>query len=236
MATIENYARPTWLYRYRSIGVGLGNSKQGKKKLDKEMEALLGEYIYCAPYKKMNDPMEGFCRSSKRVTEHPEYEKFSEQIRTEKLGIGISSFSETWYSELMWAHYADAFQGICICYSMSKLLSGLSEDTAFSRVAYGDKPHFLNLPSLKNDRERARAVLSTKHLSWSYEREWRLFAPQMGRQFHGKGAIKSIFLGSRVPPDVRATIEQKLKPLAARIHTTKTDGYTVIKEQARRKG
>jgi hypothetical protein len=78
MATIENYARPTWLYRYRSIGVGLGNSKEGKKKLDEEMEALLGEYIYCSPYKKMNDPMEGFYRSGKRVTEHPEYEKFAE--------------------------------------------------------------------------------------------------------------------------------------------------------------
>jgi hypothetical protein len=57
----------------------------------------------------------------------------------------------------------------------------------------------------------------------------------MGKQFHGKGAIKSIFLGSRVPADVRATIEQRLKPLAARIYTTKTDGYTVIKEQSRRK-
>jgi hypothetical protein len=177
----------------------------------------------------MNDPMEGFYRSSQKVSDHKQYKAFVQQLRSEKLGLGIASFSETWDNELMWAHYADGFQGICVCYSMSKLLAGIAEGNAFSRVAYGNKPYFLNLPAMKNDRERARAVLSTKHLSWAYEREWRIFAAEPGQVPHGPNAIRSIYLGARIPKTAQKRITNLLSSLGVPIHTTDVEGYMVVK-------
>lgn len=232
MAEIETYARPTWLYRYRSIGAGmLRDSAAGKKKFSEEIDAILNGYIYCAEFTKMNDPMEGVYKSSRKASEHSEYDRFVEQLRNEKLGLGIASFSETWDNQPMWAHYADNFRGICICYSMSSLLSGLAAENTFSRVAYGEKPYYLNLPSLKNDHDRARAVLSTKHLNWSYEREWRLFSPEKGEAHHGQSAVKSIYFGTRMPKQIQAKLRRKLKPLGIDMHRTKVDGYKVVKEQ-----
>ncbi len=231
-ATIETYARPTVLYRYRSFDVGTledsGNSAANNKNLQREIEALLEGYIFCAPYNEMNDPMEGLYRSSRKASQHPEYHRFIEQLLKEKIYLGIASFSETWDNVLMWAHYADAFQGICICYSMPKLLGDLSSEHTFSRVAYSNKPYYLNLPALKND-ELARAVLSTKHLDWSYEREWRLFAPQKGKACHGRDAILSIYLGARVPKNVRNEITGRL--VNVQIYTTKVDDYTITKKR-----
>lgn len=233
MATIETYARPTWLYRYRSIGAGLlKGTKDGAKKFDEEMDALINGYIFCAEFTKMNDPMEGVYKSSRKASEHPEYDAFVEQLRNEKLGLGIASFSETWNNQPMWAHYADGFHGICVCYAMSSLLNGLAQANTFSRVAYGDKPHYLNLRALEDDRARARAVLSTKHLNWSYEREWRLFSSRKGKAAHGPDAIKSIYLGTRIPEDIRDRISANLQPLHIEIHRTKINGYKVVKPES----
>lgn len=231
----RTYARPIWLCRYRSLGLRTaGPTLADNGKLRQEIDALLGEYIYCSTYKDMNDPMEGFYRSSQRAAFHPEYAAFVRQLRAEKLGPGIASFSETWDNELMWAHYADQFEGICICYSLTKLLDEIAESYTFSRVAYGNKPHYLNLPALQNDRERARAVLSTKHLSWAYEREWRMFVPAPGPVPHGRTAIRSIYLGACIPAAARKKIEKLLRPLAVPIHATAVDGYEVVKIDSNR--
>jgi Protein of unknown function (DUF2971) len=231
MAEIETYAKPIWLYRYRPLGLQAGEGFADDKKFRQEIAAIVDGYIHCSTYEEMNDPMEGFHRSSRKASKHKMYEAFVEQLRTEKLGLGIASLSETWNNELMWAHYADKFQGICICYSMSKLLASIAKGHAFSRIAYGNKPHYLNLPALKDDRERARAVLSTKHLSWAYEREWRIFAPEPGRISHGRGAIRSIFLGARIPAAAQNRIKKELSSLCIPIHATKVAGYTVVKQK-----
>ncbi|MGC6329122.1 DUF2971 domain-containing protein [Rhizorhabdus sp. FW153] len=232
MAKIETFARPTWLYRYRSIGAGLlDGTPAGKTKFVQEMEAILNDYVWCAHYKNMNDPMEGLYKASTKVQNHPQYSEFIRNLKNEKLSLGIASFSETWSNELMWAHYADSFQGICICYSMPTLLRGMSEENAFARIAYGNKPYYLALNSMKNDFERSRAVLSTKHLSWAYEREWRLFSSTIGKATYERGAIKAIYLGARLKNNVRETVRRMVKPLALRVHTTEADGYSIVKSR-----
>ena len=50
MATIETYAPPTRLYRYRD----LTNST-----LERELRALVDGYVFCPSFAEMNDPMEG---------------------------------------------------------------------------------------------------------------------------------------------------------------------------------
>jgi hypothetical protein len=53
-------------------------------------------------------------------------------------------------------HYADQFGGICIAYSLERLLRNLPDNVSFVRM-YAD--------------ELAKMVLSYKNYRWFYERE-----------------------------------------------------------------
>jgi hypothetical protein len=229
MATIETYAMPTWLYRYRALrprGAD-GDGSADRVRLERELSAIEQGYIWCGTFDQMNDPMEGFYRSNARQRARFDYDQFTDTVRNEKLGLGIASLSETWNNELMWAHYADGFRGICIAYPLARLLDGLAGDYALARVAYGDRPHYLNLSAIHDTNLRARAILSTKNLKWSYEREWRLFAPHPGRAPHGHGAAATVFLGMRMEDEDRDLITQRMRAAGVRVRRTLADGYSV---------
>ncbi|MBW8841994.1 MAG: DUF2971 domain-containing protein [Sphingomonadales bacterium] len=229
MATIETYARPTWLYRYRSLrprGAD-GDGAADRKRLDRELGAIEEGYIWCGTFNQMNDPMEGFYRANARVRDEHSYNEFSDAVRLEKLGLGIASLSETWDNELMWAHYADGFRGICIAYPMARLLEGLDEHHALARVAYGDRPHYLNLSSMQNSELRAKAILSTKNVKWSYEREWRLFSPDPGAAQYGGDAVATVYLGMRMAEGDRRLVTRRLRAAGVRVRRTVVQGYSV---------
>lgn len=127
----------------------------------------------------------------------------------------------------MWAHYADGFRGICIMYSVTKLLANLDDGHALARVAYGDRPYYLNLAAIENQSDRSRAILSTKNLKWSYEREWRLFAPQPGEARHHRGSTLCVYLGDRMAESDRRYIAGRLSAAKIQVRQTFADGYVV---------
>jgi hypothetical protein len=88
--------------RYRSL-----------KKFERELEAIVDGYIYCAAYETLNDPMEGVFRSSTAFRESEDYRQARANIVDNKTQIGLPSFSEVYDHELMWAHYADASAVVC---------------------------------------------------------------------------------------------------------------------------
>jgi len=105
MANIQYYVQPQRLYRYRSL-----------EKFDREIEAIKERYLYCAPYLDLNDPMEGLFTSSQLLKKSERYREIRRAITDKKAQIGMCSFSEVYDHELMWAHYANQFKGICIAY------------------------------------------------------------------------------------------------------------------------
>lgn len=229
MATICTYARPTWLYRYRPLRRAIvgGSEFADSEIIDRELSAIEQKYIWCSSYSLMNDPMEGFFRSSSMVRESERYREFITAVRSEKLSIGIASMSETWDNELMWAHYADGFRGICVRYSVQNLLSGLGDQAALARIAYGDRPHYLNLRGMRNGDERARAILSTKNLKWSYEREWRLFSPASGKATYENKAATVVYLGMRMEAADRDTIYARMSAVGVPVKQIRVEGYSV---------
>ena len=93
-------------------------------------------YIYCSTYKAMNDPMEGFYQPSARLKKEPEWRRSYRHVLFEaKQTVGIACFSETYVNEIMWAHYAENFKGICVAYSTSKLRDNLPPSVRMVRVA-----------------------------------------------------------------------------------------------------
>ena len=71
----------------------------------------------------MNDPMEGFYSESKLLEKARDIGGIRAAIASRKTMIGMCAFSEVFNHELMWAHYADQFRGICITYDFFKLRS-----------------------------------------------------------------------------------------------------------------
>jgi len=120
--------------------------------------------------------MEGFYNPSARFVSLTNFEKAVQTIFDAKQTIGICSFSDTHDNELMWTHYADNYQGICIGYRPLSLLKGLPQDARLARLGYGATPPKIGKhDGIAPADETARKILSHKKSSWLYEREWRVF-------------------------------------------------------------
>lgn len=227
MGKIATYAKPITLYRYRALSDSTGGSARVvESRLNREVRAIRQHSVYCSTYTEMNDPMEGFYRATERVEQSADYEAVSADIRAAKLRLGIASFCETWNNELMWAHYAGGFVGICVGYRVTRLVEGLSASCSLARVMYGDRPFSLTTRRRRSS-IRAREVLSTKNLKWAYEREWRLFAPTPGLAHHGPGVVTHLYFGARIPRLVQLDVTRRLRNLNIEMHATTVDGYAV---------
>jgi hypothetical protein len=111
---------PRRLYRFRAL--------RNKHDLQREMASIQENYLYCASFSQMNDPMEGFFNPSKRLGRDSNYETtIRDQIVVGKTKLGIASFTETHDDVLMWAHYASSYSGLCFSYSGYELDKGLSD-------------------------------------------------------------------------------------------------------------
>jgi hypothetical protein len=202
LATIENYVRPQRLYRYRAI----------TNHVDREIEAIEQGYLHCSAYTDLNDPMEGSFRSSSLLRRDDKYRIIKSEIMGQKSRTGLCSFSEVHNHELMWAHYTDQFSGICVAYSLSKLLHHLPDEVTFVRLYYDDKvPVVRNAHQEPND--QAKMILSYKNYRWLYEREWRMFAYIGNVHYHNVKCVTHVYLGSKIDPELKHRVTQALERL-----------------------
>lgn len=101
---------------------------------------------------------------------------------TDYLGTYVCCFSLDADSELMWSHYANSNQGMCIEYDFNLWPEDCLLRSFLFPIAYMDNP--MDLSDLLNDKDRKihtypldAAVLCAsiaKGKKWSYENEWRL--------------------------------------------------------------
>ena len=219
---VETYVIPRYLYRYRSL-----------KHFKREMNCIKQAYLYCANFRQMNDPMEGFYSESKLLENSEDVEKVRKLILTGKMILGMCAFSEVFNHELMWAHYADQFRGICIAYDFYRLRNALPEGVRFSRLYYNeDAPQVGFSRKQRDDRETAKVILSYKNYRWLYEREWRMFANTGKVIYKDPRCIARVFIGSRVGEWHRSRIEKQLKNMGIPCQIQKLDGYEMRFERA----
>ena len=156
------------------------------------METLEQSYIFCGDYSNLNDPIEGFFSLGSTVQVPAE-----QAIKAISDMIGVGSFCEAHDNELMWAHYADQFRGICIAYDFRRLISELPDDVYFARMHYAER--FPVIGDLRREPEiLARRVLSYKNYRWVYEREWRMLGPKGPIAYKTRKSIRRVYLGPRI--------------------------------------
>lgn len=216
MAAIRIYAKPTHLHRYRPLG----------EKREREIRALRNGYVWCPSFGTMNDPMEGSHRLSSRFRKYISASRREQQVTDILREMGIASFSEVYDHEPMWAHYADQFKGMCVQYSLAKLLKSLPEEAAITRMMYSEREPVL-LADKSSTADRARLCLSSKSVRWASEREWRVFQDCQGEAAHDPGAITKIFLGARVSDDDAAAVIAVARELNVPVAKMEIEAYSI---------
>jgi len=127
--------------------------------------------------------------------------------------IGVISFSEINDNILMWSHYAGGHNGICVEFRYT------DRDHAdffakAQRVAYKEKLPIVNFYTA-SPIKIAKALILTKSVHWSYEREWRMIVPDAAH--HSRyiqiptGVITAVYLGCEINRRNREAISDILQ-------------------------
>jgi hypothetical protein len=137
---------PPLLYRYRRIDTDAH--------LEREIDAIKQGALWFTDYRNMNDAMEGFFSPTSRFKRQTDYTRVAARMRDAKLALGLCCFSGSRDNEIMWAHYASNYRGICVAYRTQPLLDGLPKDVDLVRLSYGNPfamHHLLNVSNFECD-------------------------------------------------------------------------------------
>jgi hypothetical protein len=126
--------------------------------------------------------------------------------RNNILNIGVTCFTQVINEPILWAHYANNYQGFAIELNPDTLRINLDKSerkSSLNPVLYFDK--FIKV---KNTDDFAQEYLLTaKSDRWEYEKEWRLLATVDNKKpfnrivFYEPIAIKAIYIGHRLFDD-----------------------------------
>ena len=199
---VEEPYVPPRLYRYRSLG------DKGSL-VEREILAITSQNIWCSTYDSMNDPMEGyFIPRDSRIGMQEEYHTILDRIRYHATELELACFSETYESELMWAHYGGNYSGICIGYSTKELREGLQGHAYLAKIAYVDEPPKLDFMQYSESEKPARVVLSLKKSNWAYEQ-----------------AVRTINFGARIDKSARSDFISRLTDPNIKFFQMTVSGY-----------
>ena len=185
--------------------------------------------LFCASYATLNDPVEGFFEPSRMLKKNKSYdlEGFKTKIKERINQIGLCSFSEVRNHELMWAHYANQYRGICIEYDFGLLRKNLPKEILFARMTYNERAIVIGNATRLPD-ESARRALSQKNYRWLYEREWRMFGPQGPVSYRDVKVIKYVYMGFRVSEDHIKQIKSRLSAINIKTRLMKIENYSIL--------
>jgi hypothetical protein len=208
---------PVRLYRYRNLGLEFELTQR-------EIDTIKLQYVWASDYQNLNDPMEGLYRPNINRSKSVYQETIRKIFNQKRASSGISCFSETNDNELMWAHYAENYAGLCVEYSGGVIEQGQNTNHGWVRVIYGDEPPQFNAEQLMNYVQAARTILSHKKSSWAYEREWRLVGPT-GKTVFSNQPVRAIYFGSRTPAHVRLNFIAQLQETGIEFFNVVISGY-----------
>ncbi len=127
-------------------------------------------------------------------------------------GYGITCGSTTNNCSVMWGHYAQNHQGVCLEFEISdskgkENIAVNSEDIfSINSVNYTNTPiNMFILDDLYSNSIQSQ-LLSTKSKTWAYENEVRIISNSQGVHKFRKSQLKSIIFGAKSTPKNRLTL------------------------------
>lgn len=155
---------PKLLYKYKSVTT--------RDDLIRLLDIFEKDRLYIPTYSCLNDPLEGnivdIGLDDYAGISIPFYADQEDPIvKAEKEKYHILSMSANGKDPLMWAHYADNYSGICLCYRTDKTFSKLLP------VVYVTGRIFRNTINGTKLADAVEESFYYKHQEWQYEKEWR---------------------------------------------------------------
>jgi hypothetical protein len=151
----------------------------------------------------------------------------------------ILCYSRNWDSLLLWSHYGDSHKGICLGFDIPVGDPGPNFDTD---VLY--QPSLLQIRGPEDlNLDLANRLLRTKHESWSYEQEVRMFASLSDPadanglnwiEFGPDLVLKEVIVGAQCDPTVSKGVEEAVKPYGEAAKCVwaglRTDAFLLVRQ------
>jgi Protein of unknown function (DUF2971) len=209
------------VYKFTKAVHGISNLKEKRLKLSTIDE--------------LNDPFD-LCPLD---TTNPEILKVADALTVDfRETMAILCFSRNWDNLLLWSHYGDSHKGICLGFDISDGEPGANYDTD---VRY--QPNLLQIRCWEDLPDVADRLRRTKHESWSYEQEVRMFAGLTGPpdakglnwiEFGPDLVLKEVIIGAQCSPSDSKAIEEAAKPYDEAVKYwwagMRPDAFLLVKE------
>ena len=158
------------------------------------LDMIVNERIFLSTCDKMNDPNEGSWRA-----ELPGY-LLANISKVDLLKRIIESkrftcFTDSYTNELLWAHYANGFNGVCFEYRLSESLFDIRKISYTSNPTLTDD--IIQKIIDKEIQPQDAGLLKTKSDCWKYESEFRLYQSSEGSEKYINAKPTKIIFGVR---------------------------------------
>jgi len=165
-------------------------------KIDPNADGQKEEFFKNFPNKKLEDFKKWQNQLTDQFIWHTEQEQRSGLCQI----ITLTCFTESNQNNLMWSHYTNNHQGICVEYSKDLLdyLISLDNYLANSKVEYSDEPPTVD--NLESVESKVNKMLFNKQLEWKYEKEHRVILQSSNAVDYipiDSKFIKAVFIGSK---------------------------------------
>jgi hypothetical protein len=194
--------------------------------LDRVLSLIRSDDLWCADWKTLNDPMEGFYYY-KPGAERSDAQRIVNAIRRGKRGRYVCSMSARFDIATQWAYYADEFRGLALEYELSglKMLGTVTVE----RVHYEPLDASFDIYQDENPDRLAELILLTKIDEWQHEQEIRIISRKEGR-LRIPGGVKSVTLGHRMSPDVIEVVSSYCNARDVQVFQLVIDGRGMRRE------
>lgn len=160
--------------------------------MDHICDILQNRRLYCAEWSALNDPMEGVFAYSAPRSLAEDAKAFAADIQQKLKQWRICALSGTFNSHLLWAHYANGFDGVAIEIELP------DNDPDVRAVSYrGVYGNFQYSDGLSPD-EIARTIAFSKYREWKYEEEIRVRSDESWYEL--REPICRVIAGHRLRP------------------------------------
>lgn len=173
------------------LSMELAYKFKSDKDLDHVLEAILEDKLYCADWRDLNDPMEGYFSFWGD-------ERELRQILSEKEKCRVCALSKTWREALLWCHYANGFRGLALAVN----LTGLTNYSVAYEEYIPELDETLKPTNLSTTAWKARHILSHKLKYWKIEDEVRIIKTCT----YVDVSVVGLLVGFRMPDPIKRTL------------------------------
>jgi hypothetical protein len=179
-----------------------------------------------------------FANWQNHVLKNTGYTWYAEQMQRNAIAqhFSLCSFTEKNDNNLMWSHYTNVHEGICVEYKpeLFEYLKTMKNYITFWKVKYSDIPP--TVKSMEDINSKVEKMMFNKQSEWKYEKEHRVvFISNKNIEFIpiSPQYIKAVYIGSRTKADVESTILSICKEFNINVYYAITlgDSYEINFQQ-----